>query len=133
MKDVITILSSARDLIAAPGGYIKGLRKDHLGGYCALGALTAARKNLGVPPCDFTEACEPANLALEPAIPSDDRKAMESGKVPDAYNDPVGLALPKVHLSSKIACYSNNGDQKKVVEWFDRAIQIQHEHPMEKL
>lgn len=126
MKDVITVLSSARDLLAQPKGYLKGRRQDGEGGYCALGAIDQAMANRAQD--GMRGECGLAIVALDDAIPAGTKQQHLDGIIRDPYN----CHSPQ-HRQSRIACYNNTTDQQTVVEWFDRAIQIQREHPMEKL
>lgn len=130
-KKVVANLQAARDLLARPNGYVRGVRRDNKGAYCALGALDMVKGTYHTDaavendPIFGSGACEPELIALSSAIPS---RYLNDG-VYDKYNRST------VHQDSdptkKIACYNNNTDQKTVVEWFDRAIRIQTEHPME--
>lgn len=129
MKDaIITVLSSARDKLAKDGGYLRGLRSNReKTAFCALGAIDQSLTMESAGWNRNGEWCNPAKIALAAAIPNDwwDRKQA------DAYN--VGGVVTKDStLQAQIACYSNMTDQATVVNWFDRAIQIQKEHPMEK-
>lgn len=121
---VIENLSAARELLAKPGGYIKGNLWDNKGGYCALGALMGPKMNFSV-----VGSCAPEIVALEAAIPSEVRAAMDRGEVKDqCHGTRIKESSPKDY---RVVCYNNNTDQPTVVGWFDKAIQMQREHPME--
>jgi len=110
---VVENLEKARDLIARPGGYAKHVRKTPRkeGGYahCALGALDAVRGILGA---NNLELCDPHILALHAAVPQGLKGS----------HDPRW----------DIVNHNNLTDQQTVVSWFQRAIDMQREHPMEK-
>lgn len=121
---IIESLTQARDLLARPGGYVRGTLYDNHGGYCAMGAVEHV-----APVIDgkhVLSECAPVMVALESAIPADWRKSFKEGTVIDQSH----RKAPTTRLSN-IACYNNNTDQATVVNWFDRAIQMQREHPME--
>lgn len=127
---VVKYLEDARDLLAQPGGYIKGYFENNRGGYCALGALSKAASNLKDRiPYYITDTCSPAILSLEAHIPAETKKAMATPGYRDHYHRTA------VQTSSSRVVAHNNADsstQESVVAWFDRAIATEREHPTEK-
>lgn len=140
---LLAVLSTARDLIAK--GYAQGARKDKTRtgyAYCALGAITQANNIHGVTNnrgSFHDEACDAANLALDAHIPQDVRQKMAQGRWEDKWNGRAGNGEDNTKLAyrdmiaARIAGYSNAAGQEKVVEWFDRAMATQREHPTEKV
>lgn len=133
-KSVLDILIDARNLLARPYGFVRGRRatREHRveSGYahCALGAIEAAD---GVTSSFDADECTPAVVALDAVIPSDVKEKM---KVKDGVVDmDNGTAGPYPRRIGRIAAYNNTTDQETVVAWFDRAIEVQREHPTEKV
>lgn len=132
--NVIPTLQKARDLIAQKNGYVRGTRMHaapSATGYafCALGAVAYAKKRGSAH--QNNEQCSPELIALDKAIPKEAIEAMEDGRMPDECNH-TRIITRDHPVGCRIACYSNNAGQEKVVEWFDRAIELQREHPMER-
>ena len=118
-KTVLENLQKARDLIAEPEHFVTGIRHcpraaaEGSYAHCALGAIEAA---MGKEHLWSADSCYPEVLALSACIPD--------GAVRDIP--------PSVH-DSRVAAYNNRSGHKTVLAWFDRAIEVQKEHPTEKL
>lgn len=120
---LIAQLEQARDLIAKPGTWVKRRRKvkrapipllERLAGgqpyaYCALGALDKAR---GGRITESNEDCDPLVLALYAALPPKARWGHDKHRNVYYYND--------------------THEQHEVISLFNRAIELQREHPMER-
>lgn len=119
----IKSLEGGLSLIEKPGGWIRDRLNNGWGGYCALGCLyEAVGYNLDV-------NCHPAIIALDAAIPADDRYVEYT--YPRPVLGPATLSPDK--RFHRIASYNNRHDQETVVAWFKKAIRMQREHPMEEV
>ena len=130
MKTVLENLQKARDLLARPGGFCKGVLFDASGACCSMGAIMKAGTT-------WMESgwrdydCAPEVLALDAAMPKDvkEKMAVKDGVVDPCHHNhgPHGTPI------SRMVAYNNTTDQQTVVALFDRAIAIQKEHPTEKV
>ena len=124
MATVLENLQKARDLIAKPENWCIALfeRENRAGGraYCALGAISQVKYGCASRGFAFASgACEPEMLALDATI---DKK--EYGEVGAQPNHSARIRVPN---------YNNALDHGRVLNWFDRAIEVQKEHPTEKV
>lgn len=119
--DVITTLQKAREIITPEDKWCVGLRWRARadGGYahCALGAIEAVT---GLGRKNQAGACEPEVVALAAAIPAAEKQLN------------CGLRGRQLGNDAHVATYNNRSDHKTVLEWFDRAIELQRQYPMER-
>ena len=128
MATVLKNLQKAREIITPPDRWIRWSRwESHEDGghaHCALGALEAARTGKEY---DMVHSCTPEVVALALVITDDEwDKVCKHPK----NNGEWGKASP---LDARVAGYNNLNDHKSVLALFDRAIEIQKEHPTEKV
>jgi len=118
--DVVKNLEKAREIITPREKWIVGNRWRELkeGGYahCALGAIEMAKG--GISHKNSAKNCDPEVVALAAAIPANEKAK--------------ALQVTGVH-AAQVAHYNNRIDHETVLKWFDKAIQLQREHPMEKV
>jgi hypothetical protein len=124
MATVLENLQKARDLIAKPENWcIAVFERDNRSGgraYCALGAISKVKYDCALKGFAFIGGeCEPEMLALDATI---DKEEYEE----------VG-AMPHDRARIRVPNYNNALDHGRVLNWFDRAIEIQKEHPTEKV
>lgn len=123
--DVVRNLEKAREVITPPEKWCVGSRHSSAGAHCALGAIEVAAQTGRY----HADNCTPPVVALAAAIPADEREAIKAARLKDGRNGHVPGVNDNTYL---VAVYNNTSDHKTVLEWFDRAIQLQREHPMEK-
>lgn len=122
MNTVLENLQKARDLIAKPENWVRGIRHcpaaegDGSYAHCALGAIEAA---LGPKMHWNAGNCTPEVVALAAVVPQSHKATLRFGM--DSLNECV------------VATYNNATNHEAVVALFDRAIEIQKEHPTEKV
>jgi hypothetical protein len=120
--DVVATLQKARDIITPDGKWCVGLRWKSMNrgteyAHCALGAIEAVT---GESRINLARGCDPEVVALAAAIPAEEKAVSSQLR---GYN---------LDSESHVATYNNRSTHKTVLEWFDRAIELQKTHPMEK-
>jgi hypothetical protein len=105
MDQLTEDLKTARDLIAAPGGFVQGTLWDGNGGFCSTGALHRAISGYSFRMCSdwerFTAACD--ELAAH----------IDGGRgTPTGYGAAIDV----------IVDYNNSHTQQEVVEVFDKTL-----------
>jgi len=139
MATVLENLQKARDMLARPGGFCKGLLwKD--GAHCSMGAIIKSgvtikeREDGTIKEREdgwWSYDCAAEVLALDAAIPKEvkAKMALPNGVYDPCHDNPG----PHVTPMRRIVAYNNTTDQGTVVALFDRAIEIQREHPTETM
>ena len=131
--DVLITLQKAREIITPEDKWCTRSRHSAAGAFCALGAIDQALGELGKDVGLYGSSdCTPEVVALNAAIPSDAKKAIEDGHRSDNWNTRPNERISKDRNATKVAVYNNTSDHKTVLAWFDRTIELQKEHPMEK-
>ena len=126
---VIGTLERSRKLITPPEKWCIE-RIEYRGAYCALGALSAVR---GTQMHAYrSDVCYETMdvIALDAAIPAGKRH------VPYTYTGVNGTGkytMSPNGPTQRVASYNNRSTHEEVLAWFDRAIALQKEHPMEKV
>lgn len=137
MATVLENLQKARELIAKPDGYIRGARKNgpEPTAFCALGAIDYVLNKEGHPL--HNEGCRPEVVALSSCIPQSFKEDVKSGKIVDDCNllfwNWFKDSGEDTLRPGYVAAYNNTQGQEKTVALFDRAIEVQKEHPTEKV
>lgn len=94
MKTVIQILTEARELIAKPEGWTKGIYSSAIGGggwcYCAMGALIAASPDNTA--LDTVEGVMHSVIAPFTLITWNDMPERKHADVVTAFDDAIALA-----------------------------------------
>lgn len=120
--DVLRNLEKAREIITPKDKWCTGLRwrmrEDGEYAHCALGAIEAAIG--GIEQKNLADCCTPEVVALVAAIPP-------AEKATTAKSWGVNISN-----AAHVATYNNRSNHQTILTWFDRAIELQREHPMEK-